>query len=238
MTRVDAQFVDRIVREVMRRLALMPAVTASPAAAEPVTLPPVPVPPPPAAAPLPAGTVVLRERIVAMAQLEGILHRVQRLIVRSDAIVTPAARDLLKEKQIPWERSVGELAGQAAVGLLAAAEGTLPAQRWADALASDGLQWQVCRDVDQVVRGLQRDGSARPTLALVLTAGWASLVCQANRHSNIRAVAVTDSTSLQQACGQLEVNLLVLDPTRLAESEILTLARTYLQRCVRGAIKA
>ncbi len=245
MTSVDAQFVDRIVREVMRRLTLTPTSAAS-----------LPAPPPassvatsspatssPATSSLatsspPAGTVVLQERIVAVAQLEGKLQGTQRLIVRSDAIVTPSARDLLQEKKIRWERAVGELAGPAAIGLLSSADGTAPAQRLADALPIDALQWQVCRDIDQVVRLLQHASPSRPTLALTLTSHWASLVCQANRHASIRAVAITDSAALEQACAQLDVNLLVLDPTRLAEAEILTLARLYLQRCVPGAVRA
>jgi hypothetical protein len=72
--------IDRVVREVLRRLAAM---TPSPLQATTV-----------------ATTLSLSTRVVTTAELKGRLQGVQRLEVPTRAVVTPAARDYLRERGV------------------------------------------------------------------------------------------------------------------------------------------
>jgi hypothetical protein len=72
--------IDRVVREVLRRLAAMTPSPLEPAAA--------------------ATTVSLTTRVVTMAELKRKLDGVQRVEVPYRAVVTPAARDYLRERGV------------------------------------------------------------------------------------------------------------------------------------------
>lgn len=84
--RLDPDQLEWIVREVVRRLqqSATAAATAGP----------------------PAGAVcTIEARVVATAQLEGKLDGVSKVCVDQRAVVTPAARDLLKERNIELLRT-------------------------------------------------------------------------------------------------------------------------------------
>lgn len=76
----DSELFERIVREVLRRLAEM-GIGVTPAPSE-------------------AAELVLADRVVALATLAGRLTGVQRVVVGTRAVVTPAARDELRDCQI------------------------------------------------------------------------------------------------------------------------------------------
>ena len=145
----------------------------------------------------------------------------------------------LKKKKLPassqncefcsYRQAAGEVETGMVQGLLAVAGDAAQAQRLAEALPWEGLRWQAYHEVDPLLRDLQQATPGPPALGLAITPDWASVVCLANRHPDIRAAAVLDGASLQQACRQLDVNLLVLDRSRLAEEELVALSRSYLQ---------
>ncbi len=226
MTTLDAQFVDRIVREVVRRIAEQSAPANIPsadlpskadAAAEPASLPP--------------NTLVMDERLITLAEVQDRLAGIQQVIIRGDAVVTPSVRDLLRDKKVQIEQRNAAGGSSFVRGLLAVGNDPGGARDLATALSTDGLQWQTFGEVDSLVRQLQQTASRQPTLALAVTPAWAHFVCQANRHNGIRAVAPADAAALDQACKQLKINLLILDSNRLDRGQILDLGRMYLRRC-------
>ena len=111
------------------------------------------------------------------------------------------------------------------------ADNAAQARRLAEALPCDGLRWQTYPNVDQLLRHLQQATSRQPAAG---TGHHPRLGCASSARRigirNIRAVAVADTASLQQACEQLDVNLLVLDPSRLTEADLLTISRMYLRQ--------
>src|SRR6478735_7831246 len=78
--------IERIVREVLGRLA--PTVRAAPAATNGST------------ALAPAGSLVLAGKVVTTADLDGRLDGVTTLLLAPRAVVTPAARDLLRQRGV------------------------------------------------------------------------------------------------------------------------------------------
>jgi hypothetical protein len=70
--------IDRIVREVLRRLAAMTPSPAKPAAA----------------------TLTVGSRVVTMTELKNKLDGIERVEVPHRAVVTPAAKDYLRERGV------------------------------------------------------------------------------------------------------------------------------------------
>ena len=81
----DPEFVEYIVAEVMRRLRQRGAAIAS----EPKQG---------------NGELVLEDQVVTLATLDSRLTQVQRVVVGTRAVVTPAVKDELKEKGVELVR--------------------------------------------------------------------------------------------------------------------------------------
>src|SRR5687768_2754177 len=64
-----------------------------------------------------AGDLVLSGRVIAVADLEGRLDGVNVLVTHRTAIVTPAARDLLREQGVTLASRVGPTTEEAAARL-------------------------------------------------------------------------------------------------------------------------
>jgi hypothetical protein len=77
--------IERIVQEVVRRLAAMTAQSLTPAATN--------------------GTLSLSTQLVTVSELNGKLQGIRRLEVPLRTVVTPAARDYLRERGVELIRS-------------------------------------------------------------------------------------------------------------------------------------
>lgn len=80
-----AEQVERIVFEVIRRLRLLESGAAAGMAVTPNSN---------------GRDLSLKERVITMRSIEGRVSGVKRLVVPSRAIVTPAVKDELKDRQI------------------------------------------------------------------------------------------------------------------------------------------
>jgi hypothetical protein len=219
---VDTAQIDHIVREVMRRLSVMdrddsrdtPASRAA-ASAERLSLPPQ--------------TLLVTERVVTMASLSGRLAGVKRVQVSPAAIVTPLVADALREQGIGLERQPAR-AGNAtpisstSIELVADAVETRRVATLLDEIA--GASWKPARagDVCSAIAGGESNRRV-----IVLTADWASVVCRANRRGQVRAAVANCVATVNQACQQLDANVLVIDSTRLTDTQLHDVVRQYVQ---------
>ena len=85
-TQWDPELIDRIVQEVVRRLLERGMSVADD------TVPGCP------------RELRLEQRLVTLATLNGKLDGVERVIVRKNAVITPAVRDALKDRSILLEK--------------------------------------------------------------------------------------------------------------------------------------
>ena len=96
----NANLIDEIVREVLRRLSQSDlrdgTVLRRDSPSNTATL---------ATTASSAKTLCLSGRVISHAMLDGQLSGVKRVQVGERAVVTPLAKDLLREKRIPLERS-------------------------------------------------------------------------------------------------------------------------------------
>lgn len=241
--------IERLVREVMAELKLLPESDAAPAACAVGRGSPDPTPagarsgdrpqPPPVGRgspdPAQAGELALAARVVTLADVADRLGGVRRVVVAPQAVVTPAVRDELLRRNI--DLVVGEAQPVAAldkVRLFTIATGTKfdPAGllRW---LNGQGFETEaksldcLIATVDSLVVELAKER----TLGLLLTRHTAAALCLANRVHGLRAVLGLDVAGVTRDAAAVGANLLVVDP---AAAGVFRLRQLVAQFCRSG----
>ena len=167
-----------------------------------------------------AGTMRLTQQVVSLAQLEGRLDRVNRLVVPSRAIVTPAVRDELRRNGVALQRDCEQtaavdetnlrwriLAGGYETGFdLGSLLAMKPALHCDVELIKPGELARLLQEIE--VRLI-----ARCTLGLIVSSSPHVVACQANRSSAFRAAVVCDANEAAEARRTLDANLLIVRDT-------------------------
>lgn len=172
-------------------------------------------------------------RVVSLAELEGRLAGVRQISVCKQAIITPAARDLLREKKIQvGYRIEGKkvCAGHHTLTLGVAETNVDPAPlvrlvgqagQPIEQLARSGLVSVTDELCDLAAKGGH--------LGLLLTGQSAAAVCLANRQRGVRAAVGVSASSVSEAVRQIGVNLLVVDPNGRTTYELRNMVRAFAQ---------
>jgi hypothetical protein len=209
--------IELVVREVLRALG---------ASAAPPS-PPVPLPSgtdrtlverggPDAGSARTEGQLVVSERVVTLAQLDGRLSGVKQVVVPPQAIVTPAVHDELARRNVTLTFASDQPASPAdALRLVVVAMGTkFDPARLVAALKKSPLL-VVPHTLDCVMASCDllahQIGQAK-TLGLLLTRYTPAALCLANRLAGVRAVTAADAATVRRVAKQVGANLLVVDP--------------------------
>lgn len=232
----DSATLERIVREV---LAALGADAAGSGGATQDRTPAGPPVRPDATSAIPAaaprarivssreGELAIPERVVTAAVLGDRLQGIRRLLVRPGAILTPAVRDLLRQRQIvvtygpvpPASDAAGRNGAEAAAESAADVLPIVLVTRRISAAQLSGLFRGedlriVPEEMDCMVRASQRAAEAvrRPGgRAVVVTSLTAAGVCLANRLSGVRAVAGRRPNEVALDAAAVGANVLVAD---------------------------
>lgn len=202
--------VERIVREVLARLSA--------------------VSPPPAARPTvvenkkPEGELALAEKLVTLAALQGQLAGVKRLVVSAKAVITPAARDLLRDRKIAVVR--GTTSGAKGVAssslLVGVAETNFDATKLIARLRETGVEVEQLAKTGlasvsaEVAEGVALSGK----LGLILTGNGFAANCLVNRRRGVRAVLAQRMEEVDRALKTIGANLLIVEPARMSLFEM------------------
>ncbi len=174
---------------------------------------------PPKSSQPPTGQLEITERLVTLATLENRLTDIRHVVLRRGAVVTPAARDVLRDRGIGLSYTSATNAASTATIVLGVAEltetGNKPvATALVDALVRDGVAVEriAATGLASVVSELADHASrgGRPTI--LLTSRPDAAVCLANRVPGVRAVGGPDVQALRRAMTDVAANLLALDP--------------------------
>lgn len=197
----DRATVERLVAEVLRRLAA----EARPSAAAP------------AARPAAAG-VALADRVVTLAALERLPAGTTRVVIDARAVVTPSARDHARDAGIAFDRgaSPAAAAGRSFLVATAACAADPAAKAAAIARAVPGAQRLPASGLADVVAALATHASRDAARAVLLTSRPAVAVILANRATSLRAVTGRDAATIAAAAADCQANLLVVDPAAFA----------------------
>lgn len=180
---------------------------------------------------LPAGDLVVSKRVVSLKDVEGRLAGVARLVIERGAVLTPAARDELKQHGVTIASAVrsGEKQTKHVVSLACtvARHNTGPLVA---ALASDGITTKLIAaadlmtSVDTLSEIVTKDG-----LAMLITGEAAAAVCLANRQRGVRAALSASVDAVEAAVASVGPNLLVVDPAAKTVFELRQIVRRWLR---------
>jgi len=193
--------IDRIVREVVARLGLEPAVEKDGAMPQPQG----------------NGELVITGRVVTLSEVEGRLESVRRLVVPHRAVVTPAVQDELQRKNVTLTYA-SPTAGREEVGIRLAltTAGKRIDRTWlVRELGKESIRVEP-HEFDCLIEATDRLAAEviRPdTLGLLLSRHAAVGLCLANRHAGVRAVSGADAGAVSDAVDEVGANVLVIDPT-------------------------
>ncbi len=203
-----SEMVAGVVREVLRRIhaEVAEAPVAGVAAASPPPLPTL---------------CVIPSKVITLDTFKLVPQGTRRVGLRSDAVITPSARDHAREAGIELVRSdvqppvhstivIGQAdclanASSRAASIARAVAGTqqLPASGLADVVAAIALH-------------VGRDGAK----GVLLTGRPAAAVVLANRFSSLRAVTARDAATLLAAAAQCAANVLIINPQEFASGSL------------------
>jgi hypothetical protein len=226
MTREQVD-IERIVREVIRRLAETPDLALDETK---TTEPPVRKPPGSPSAQK-NSRLQLSERVVTTALLDRKLDGIKQIVVPVRAIVTPAVRDMLRKKRIAvvegaeaekdvacrakWFLAVVDPTGDFGSRAAAVAAELGDAQRW---------------DGDCVVKAIRRVTDAvvdEGCTGIVFTSQPSVALCRGNRHSGVRAAWGVDVAAVKEAVQSIGANVLVVNPALHSVFELRGILREF-----------
>lgn len=220
MTKIPLD-IDRVVREVLAELKRAPATDVSPspsetsttfASAEPAEKGPFP-------ATVENGELVLSTRLLTLTEIGSRLAGIQRVVVSPQTVVTPAARDALRQRNITLCHASAQIqcSGGALRLIVVAVRTKIDPKLVANALRSEGIN-VLCQSTDCLLAAtdqLAGELAKGNTLGVLLTPHTAAAVCLANRLTGVRAVLASDTNSIKADTSAVGANLLIVDPQRV-----------------------
>jgi hypothetical protein len=221
---MDNRLVDQIVSEVLARLGGTPPAGA---AADRSSAPA-------AAATSSNSTLVLEDPVVTGEVLEDRLNGHAQVTFGRRTVLTPSARDVLRDRGIEWSRSAGNApaAACAAVGpWLAIVSHTTPAVERLVGEMGDGSAWR------SELTGTVEEASRRATSAicrgeatgvLVVSDRPESAACLANRNAQVRAAVVRDAAEVASAARTIGANVLCVAPHGRSSFELRNILRAFI----------
>lgn len=159
----------------------------------------------------------LSDRVITLTSLEHFSNDTRRVIVRPNAVITPAARDELARRGIEVVR--GEIVPQNAKAQASSIVWAIGETGWdasgiANSLAPQmsGAREIVAETFPQRVGALAHEVADHQSLGIVFTESTAVALCIGNRQAGVRAVHVHDLHELRSLENTLAPNVLVIDP--------------------------
>lgn len=219
--------IDRIVREVIRRLrdgAGGPnAVEMNRGQTESAT---ATVSTPPQS----PGDLRVEDRVVSLAAVDGRLEGMRRLITRRDAVITPSVRDEIRERGIELVRGGGSetdsiasprsalaVVGEASSQLIGA---LVPLFDRVDRFVDGDLVTAIQR----LARGLRDHGG----VGVLVTTQPAAAQHLAGRVEAVRLTLAVDERTVREATEMIGANLLVVDAQRRDATTAASLVRQFI----------
>jgi uncharacterized membrane protein len=177
-----------------------------------------------------SGTREIGEHVVTTHQL-GDLSAGITISVPAAAVITPAARDLLRERNVAVIRRKSKGAQARGESLQLAAAGGYDTGPLASSLKRAGIETEISSagSLIDTLQLLAENLSLEGRQAVLLTGETAAAVCLANRSRAIRAIAATSRAEICRASGELAPNLLVLDPAGIDLARLSAAIRVFYE---------
>ncbi|HKD35297.1 MAG TPA: hypothetical protein VKB78_00810 [Pirellulales bacterium] len=163
-----------------------------------------------------AGELFFDDAVVSAATLARRLDGVQRVIVRPNAVITPAARDILRERKIELAYQTNATNnGDSRTPLAIAVANTrfnmgelMRALRNEPIAIRSVVPWGFAEMLEQITG----DVVGGTTLGLFVSDDAAAALCLANRVSGVRAASAANAVEAADVVRSIGANLLVVRP--------------------------
>jgi hypothetical protein len=216
--------IERIVREVLAELAAdrsgesPPMGSAAQGAAQTMSA---------------GGELTVSSKVVCAKELEGRLGGVTRVIVPRGAVLTPTARDLLRDRKIAIATAVDNNPRPSQHGniVIGVAETNYEPHALDALLTGLGLntmrlpQGELIGMVERICQHVVEE----QRWGLFLTGQSAAALCLANRRRGVRAALGSDVAAVAEAVRSIGPNVLVVDPRGQGTFEWKRIVHTWLQ---------
>jgi len=233
--------IERIVREVIAELGRM---SAPDSCANAPSEGPAPASTPPeedsrvGGDPAADGDLVLDCRVVTIAEIEGRLQSVRRLVVPQGAVVTPSVQDELYRQRVTLAYASASPARPTGGGVrlvLATLGRRYDPSTLIGALSKEGLDVDA-QTFDCLIAATDRLAERIATgdaLGLLLTRHTAAGLCLANRHNAVRGIGGDDVRAVTADAASVGANLLVVDPATAGLFQLKQMVTVFCRGGVR-----
>jgi hypothetical protein len=184
------------------------------------------------------GALVLSGRVVTMADVEGRLEGVEKLVVAPQAVLTPSVRDELYRRSV--KLVYGRLQAPEKPVNVRLVIAVLGSQFEPGSLVADLQDKTVSVELrrhDCLVAATDEAASevVKPdTLSVVVSSDPAMALCLANRHRSVRAVWGVDPGRLAIDLESVGANMLVVDPQSVGPFPMKQMVTRF---CTRGTFE-
>lgn len=192
----------------------------------------------PTATPRIAGSLEITDRIVTLESLNNRLSGVERVVVPSRAIVTPAVVDELNDRGVTLVRGAAGVHSKQNATVPSPRRGPLVAvavENFDAAALAKQLGGEIavvnrsshdCADaLDDVAGHIEQDN-----LAVLLSHAPVTAVVTANRNPRVRAAIGFNYPAVRQAVDEAGANMLVIDPSGRSISELAGMIGEFFRR--------
>lgn len=173
-----------------------------------------------------APSLELADRVVTLSSLEGKLSGIETVVVPSRAIITPAARDELKQRKITIERAASAKPSGVAITTVA---GGLTVAVETSGLCEVELRKLLGKSVNVVKQPAADAAASVKSLGenvvaggrgVLITSTPAAAVMLANRTNGVRAAYGFNFPAIRRAKDEIAANLLVIEPAGKSVAEL------------------
>ncbi|MCG8584294.1 MAG: RpiB/LacA/LacB family sugar-phosphate isomerase, partial [Pirellulales bacterium] len=164
--------------------------------------------------------LVLNERVVTLEALDGKLDGKNRVVVWKSAVVTPAVRDELRERDIELicgtvptsaANEAPERTASASSTLFVAAVDRTEATAAIASIDGRALAMTANNTIMLVGDLCRRVSAGADARGVLLTEQPVAALCLANRHRHIRAAHAVDQSTVFEAMSAVGANVIVVD---------------------------
>jgi hypothetical protein len=213
---VDQALIDRIVANVLEQL--QPATPRAVMKAAPIQN---------------ATAVALPDAVITADILSAAVKPGQTVQIGTKSLLTPSAKDWLRQHQIDWRRGSTTDSGKGTMSpslrgqlLLSTVNTTVRGAADSVFRALSNWQRQIGGSAKEVVETAIRSITAAECHRVLITSRDAELVaCLANRHASVRAAVAMSADHVRRMDARLSPNVIVIDPTERSFVELRNLFR-------------
>lgn len=169
--------------------------------------------------------IFIDRRVISLADVKG-LGDARKLLLAPKSILTPSAKDEIRKRKIEVSVRLPLLAAERSSALW------LAVQRPATFPSSIAKRFNAKPDVFETVAAVVEGAVKKLTgmRGVALSRQAATLLCEANRHKEIRAIFGCESKQTAEDADEVDANLLVLHPDRVVADVMMDIIQMFLSR--------